>query len=301
MEREHWTELSAAIRAVAAQWKDDPAYHHPQHVIVGVYCWAAIHDRSVNWATQRCNWVGFRCPAVLPDQSTMSRRTRRQDFTRFLHAVAEHLATVDVMLQRSFVLTLKLDGKPLEVASHSSDVNATFGRGAGRKSRGYKLHAIWGSSPMPLAWLVAPLNVSEKPMARRLLKRLSLRGGCGYLLADGYYDCSVLFDRAAEINLQLLAPRQHAGKGLGHHYQSPHRQRSIALLENPHNRFGSKLHVQRKQIEREFGNLSSFGGGLSALPPWVRRYWRVRNWVHAKLLINSCRIRCNRRRKGADA
>jgi hypothetical protein len=37
----------------------------------------------------------------------------------------------------------------------------------------------------------------------------------------------------------------------------------------------------------------SFGGGLAALPPWVRRIWRVRNWVWAKLLINGSRIRRN--------
>jgi hypothetical protein len=30
---------------------------------------------------------------------------------------------------------------------------------------------------------------------------------------------------------------------------------------------------------------------LATLPPWVRRIWRVRRWVWAKLLINATRIR----------
>ena len=44
---------------------------------------------------------------------------------------------------------------------------------------------------------------------------------------------------------------------------------------------------------------ASFGGGLAHLPAWTRRIWRVRSWVHAKLLINAARIRC--RRKAASA
>ncbi len=53
--------------------------------------------------------------------------------------------------------------------------------------------------------------------------------------------------------------------------------------------FGKKLYRFRRQIERDFGNLFSFGGGLTRLPPWVRRFPRVRNWVNAKLLINAAR------------
>ena len=46
----------------------------------------------------------------------------------------------------------------------------------------------------------------------------------------------------------------------------------------------------RTDIERQFSQLVCFGGGLATLPPWVRRIWRVRNWVMAKLLINAVRI-----------
>jgi hypothetical protein len=53
--------------------------------------------------------------------------------------------------------------------------------------------------------------------------------------------------------------------------------------------FGKATHRFRNQIEREFGSLTSFGGGLVCLPAWVRRLPRVRNWVHAKLLVNAAR------------
>lgn len=53
--------------------------------------------------------------------------------------------------------------------------------------------------------------------------------------------------------------------------------------------FGKRMYRYRRQIERDFGNLTSFGGGLICLPPWVRRFTRVRNWVHAKFLINAAR------------
>ena len=53
--------------------------------------------------------------------------------------------------------------------------------------------------------------------------------------------------------------------------------------------FSQSLYRFRRQIERDFGNLVSFGGGLTCLPAWVRRFTRVRNWVQAKLLVNAAR------------
>lgn len=42
--------------------------------------------------------------------------------------------------------------------------------------------------------------------------------------------------------------------------------------------FGIALYQQRDAIEWQFGNAVSFGGGLTALPPWVRHTHRVRTW-----------------------
>lgn len=197
-------------------------------------------------------------------------------------------------------LIKRLDGKALPVAAHSKDRDAAWGRGAGQNVNGYKLHALWADRPMPEQWAVASLGVCERRMGRRFATRLT---GAGYTLADAYFDASDLHDRYAGAGHQLVTPRRRSsrGKGLGHCYQSPRRLRSIAITEPPvtPNGFGVMLLAGRGQIERDFGNLCSFGGGLAGLPAWVRRIWRVRAWVHAKLLINAARIRRRRRAIGA--
>ncbi len=195
----------------------------------------------------------------------------------------------------------RLDGKPIAVKPHSKDPDATWGRGAGRPARGYKLHAVWGGGPLPEAFEVTPLNVSERVVARRLIPRLR---GEGYVGADKEFDDSKLFDLAQENGHRLVARRPKPGTGLGHRYQSPHRKACIDLLEPGVCRpchFGRAVVEARDQIERDFANLVSFGGGMIDPPAWVRREGRVSRWVHAKLLINAARIRVNRRRKQTDA
>jgi Transposase DDE domain len=223
----------------------------------------------------------------------MSRRTSTKGFDAFLAAVGKRLCGKPA---GNLLHLRRADGKSLTVAAHSKDRDAKWGRGAGQKARGYKLHVIWSVGAMPDQWCVTPLNVPEKYMIRRMVARLD---GCGYLLADGHFDDSDLHDQVALANHQLISPRQHPGKDFGHHYQSPHRKRCVAMLEVPAavSRFGRKLYGHRKQIERDFAHLTSFSGGLICLPPWARRPWRVRTLVHGKLLINAARIRCLRRRR----
>lgn len=294
MERELWTILSPAVARIDAAFADSPRYGHRTSVIVRVYLWAALHERPIDWATKRGNWpVGTRerRRGVLPDQSTVSRRTRGQAgvcFHQFLDALAKVLSSPPDA-QR---LDLKcLDGKPLVVARHSKDPDAKFGRGAGGLDKGYKLHALWGASILPEAWTVAPLNVDERKMARRLVNRLQ---GQGYILADGNYDANDLFALSAAHQYQLLAPRDTPGAGLSHRHHRPGRLRSIALLEPPALGlavYGAGLFAKRKAIEQRLGNLTTGVGALpTGLPPFVRRIWRVRTWVTLKLLIYAARV-----------
>jgi len=227
----------------------------------------------------------------------MSRRLRSQEFEEFMSKLERRMAH----LPQASTLFKRLDGKPLPVAAHSTDRQAGWGRGAGQQSKGYKLHAIWSGRALPLQWRVAPLNVSEQEMARRMLRDLKQPG---YVAADKNYDSNDLFDLAAEHDNQLLCPRRYGPeKGLGHQYQSVHRLRSKDLLEGPTRRltrFGPQLMKHRSQIERDFGNCVSFSGGLQSLPPWVRGHRRVRRWVWGKLLINAARVRLNRRKCRKD-
>ena len=298
MERELWSELNAAVAEVDASWREPRRYVHPTAAVVRVHLWAALHDRPVSWACQAKHWLPLR-PSALPDQSTMSRRTRGKhgaSFEVFCRAVGEALerrnVKVNVNANASRLLQLRrLDGKPLPVAAHSTDRDARWGRGAGQRCKGYKLHALTSAGrAMPEQWAVAPLDVDERVIARRFITRLD---GAGYVLADAMYDAADLHERCAAADHRLLAPRGKPGGGFGHRRQSRWRLRCVEQMEVPPggSRFGRRLHGEhRGHIERDFGNLVGFGGGLTCLPPWARRSWRVRHWVHAKLLINAARI-----------
>ena len=291
MELELWSETSAAISAVAVGWARHARDQHSTASIVRVYHWACLHDRPISWACRPANWKPSVRPEVLPDQSTMSRRTRRADFMDFLKRIGERMNGG----KAKPAMVKVVDGKPLELPNHTTDRDATWSRGVSRTSVGYKLHAVFSGNPMPDAFAITTLNVCEKQMAARLIRRVE---GFGYLLGDAHYDASWLFDDCHDHNHQLLCPRAKPGTGEGHHYVSPHRRRAIAMLEVPGavNGFGHDLYDQRTGIERDFSQLVCFGAGLGALPAWVRRIWRVRHWVMNKLLINAARIRINRKK-----
>jgi hypothetical protein len=297
MELECWAELSAAIDQVRRRWPTRTRDTHPTALIVRVHLWSVLHDRPTSWACDRRHWnrpaagAAAAAPAALPGQSTMSRRMRRGDFDPFLARLARRLNG------RPAARLLKIvDGKALELPNHCSDPDARWGRGVSRTSLGYKLHLIRSGNPMPDAFVVTSLNVCEKQMAWRMVRRV---GGGGYLLGDAHYDASWLFDVCHDHHHKLLCPRAKPDTGLGHRYQSPHRLTAIDQLEPPGgiNDFGPSLYRRRADIERGLGNLCSFGGGLGPLPTWVRRIWRVRRWVHGKLLINAARIRSMNKRR----
>jgi hypothetical protein len=288
MELELWSVLSQAICEVARRSKSNSRDTHRTALIVRVYLWACLHDRPVSWACKSRNWSNRTCLKPLPDQSTMSRRMRRADFESFLQRMTRRLSG-----KPKRRLMRIIDGKALELPYHTTDRNARFGRGVSRQSVGYKLHMICSGNPMPDSFVITPLNTCEKQMAARMIRRVDAQG---YLLADPHYDASWLFDVCRDQNHQLLCPRRQPGTGLGHHYHSRQRLRCIDMMESPGgvNDFGLSLYARRTDIEREFAQLVSFGGGLLALPPWARRIWRVRYWVWGKLLINAARITINR-------
>jgi hypothetical protein len=277
MERELWTllyDMSMKLDKPWGGWKYSTAD------IVVVYFWSAVNDRPMRWSSNKANWPDDLRPKWLPSQSRVSLRMRRPDAQQLMMEIEQAWLGIVGVCQR---LIRMIDGKALGVSGVSKDADAKYGRGAGGMQKGYKLHAVWPSGPLPLAWALAPMNTSEKRMARYLIPTLP---GGGYLLADPEYDCNDLYDLAHAADHQLFVPKRQKHHGVGHRPQCPYRLRSIELMKTE---FGKKLYRYRRQIERNFGNLVSFGGGLSCLPPWVRRFPRVRNWVHAKLLINAAR------------
>jgi len=285
MERELWPLLYRVLGEVAADVRQKYVRHQPW-VVAAVVLWAALHDRPLSWACDPRHWstTDLR-PARLPSQATVSRRTRRAGFGCFLNLITARLRGRG--LPR---LALTLDGKPLLIGGCGKDPDAQVGRAAGHRGRGYKLHAVWGGRPLPEAWAVTPLNEHEAKVAERLFGQLT---GGGYVLADGNYDATQLFDTAGGRGYQLVAAQWDNNPGTGHHYQSPYRLRCIELLRGE---FGRALFDLRGGVERAFGNATVFAGGLGPLPAWVRRRHRVERWVWAKLAINAARIRRHRGR-----
>jgi hypothetical protein len=281
MERELWPPLYHLLCDVATDFHQKYVQYQPW-VLVAVLLWAALHDRPVSWACQRRHWNTTALkPRRLPSPATLSRRIDSVGVGLLWRALGQRLRDGGPPALAAFV-----DGKPLPVGGNSKDPGARFGRGAGCVAKGYKLHAIWAGRPLPEAWEVTPLNADEKALAARLVGQL---GYGGYLLGDGNYDASYLFDAAMARGYQLVVPcRKARNPGSGQHYQSPHRLRGIELMRSA---FGRALYRARTAVERSFGHAGSFGGGLGPLPAWVRGLPRVRTWVWAKLLINATRIR----------
>jgi hypothetical protein len=278
MERERWEKLYRLARELGKGYQQGVRYSVV--TIVGVFLWAVVHDRPVCWACQGKNWPASLRIGKLPSQSTMSRRLQSPQ-------VRELLAAIEQAFRQPAVQWVKsIDSKPLGVSAYSKDRDAKWGRANKRQfMRGYKLHAINDGQAVPTAWGLEPMSTHDASAARKLVPHLT---GSGYLLGDSQYDSNPLYDLVARHQHQLVAPKRYRGsRGLGHQRHSPWRLHSLELQQHS---FGEALTCERDAIERCFGGLTSFGGGLAPLPSWVRGTHRVSLWVHAKILVNALRI-----------
>ncbi len=286
MERELWPRPYRLVMEAGNDLRAKGVSSQP-HIVLPVLLRATLHDRPRCRACDPANWSTTASrPARIPSDSTLSRRLRRLPEHVLMRMLAERARDVG---DPSPIHVL--DGKPLPVGGASTDPEARCGRGAGVRATGYKRHAVWAGRPSPEAYRVEPLNIDECKVAEQMISDLA--GGGGDIPGDGEYDANGVFDAAGAAGFQLIAPREDPGAGLGHHYRSPYRLRSMALLRTE---FGRAVSALRGRIERSFGDLSAFGGGLTtALPSWARRSHRVLPWVWAKLLINGVRILANQR------
>jgi len=250
--------------------------------IVEVWFWAVVHDRPISWACQKSNWPAHLRRKPLPSDATMSRRMRSALVRSFLLQMERRV----VRCKSNNNLLWMIDGKPLAISGCSKDRQAGYGRAANGKAKGYKIHVILGKNGSLADWRLAPMNKDERVMAHRMLTKTKIQG---YLVADGNYDSNKLYTACDHRgNLQFVAPRRYGpGRGLGNRPQASGRLRSMELLENPTPRFGQWLLDQRDAIERYFGRLTSWGGGLTHLPPWCRTHRRVHRWVQAKMILTS--------------
>src|SRR6188474_2615160 len=108
--------------------------------IVKVYYWSVIHDRPTSWACDKKNWPIHLRKRPLPSPATMSRRLRWPCVVALLDALERR-----VIAPKEPGLFWMIDGKPLPIGGCSKDRQAGYGRSAGGKAKGYKLHALNGS------------------------------------------------------------------------------------------------------------------------------------------------------------
>ena len=283
MEHELWLSLERRLAQLSTPFR--PHCTFQDRDIARVFHWAALHDRPTCWACDKRNWPLYARKKPLPSPSVMSRRLRSPSVLDLLG----HLARDVLDPQGDPPLLWRVDGKSLPIGGASGDRQAGYGRAAGGKAKGYKLHALVGGDGSLPIWRLAPMNKDERVMARRMVRQADVQG---YVVGDAAFDDNLLHDACwAKGNLQLLTPRRYQkAKGLGHHRHSPGRLRSLEILDSPFPAFGRSLLKGRQAIERYFGNLTSFGGGLGPLPAWVRTYRRVHRWVQAKLIFNALRM-----------
>jgi hypothetical protein len=279
MEHQLWRGILAVLKSIhKPRRRTDERFSCEE--IARVWFWAVLHDRPVSWAIQAVNWPLHERRHPLPSSSTMSRRLRSPEVQALIRAIEESVCRPAAGEH----LVWLIDGKPLTVSGISKDRQAGYGRASRGNAKGYKLHVIHGIDGSVVAWRIAPMNKDERVMARRLVRNADIQG---YLLADGNYDSNALHEVCRQRQVQLIAPLRGGNCPKRRKRQDAGRQRAQELLENPISDFGRALHKHRSAIERCFGNLTNWGGGLTHLPPWVRTHARVHRWVQAKLIFNA--------------
>lgn len=280
MEHQLWKAIVAVLSSLDRVRHRRRAFQ--DEMIVQVYYWAVIHDRPTSWACRAVNWPIHRRKVRLPSPSRMSRRLRSESVVALRAALERR-----VLAPRQPGVFWMIDGKPLPIGGCSKDRQAGYGRSSGGKAKGYKAHVIHAPDGSIACWRLAPMNKDERTMAKRMLRSGPIRG---YLIADSNFDSNTLHEVCdASGGLQLVARRRRGGRGgLGHHRHSPGRLRAMQMLEtSPCPRFARRLIADRNEIERLFGNLTNWGGGLTCLPAWVRTHRRVHAWVQAKLVLTA--------------
>ncbi len=252
---------------------------YPDTLIVSMYLWSVWHDRPLCWAAERTNYTSLFRPGRLPSRSQFCRRVKTSRCQAILDGVYRRLAEMGSADASGITL---MDGRGLRVHSHSTDPDATRGYASGGYGRGYKVHALARENGRFIGIRVTPMNVAEKLAARELIDQ---HRPFGILLGDQGYDSGPLYDYADERGIILITPLI-KNAGAGHRQQSKARMFAKTLWA----RGVETLYKRRNAIERFFGQLSAFGGGLAPLPPWVRRLERVERWITAKVIIYHARL-----------
>ena len=257
-------------------------------LIVRMYFWSVWNDRPLCWACQRTHYHSLFRPRTLPSVSQFCRRVRTARVEDMIHRVNDQLNRSEEPAELMF-----MDGKALPVSESTRDPDAKTGRGNGRFSRGYKLHALAAEGGCIRAFSIRPLNEHEVPVAESQLVRHIDPGAM--VLADGNYDSERLYGQIYQRGAWLFTPLKGMAKPGSYRYRRMSvARRWVMQLWQEKKDLCWNAYRERTAIERIFSVLSGFAGGLGPLPNWVRTLPRVTRWVTAKLAIYHARLQCRR-------
>lgn len=288
MDRELWMVLTRFVdRAIGGLPRPPRRTTYSDRLIIRMFLWAVWHDRPMCWACDRGHYGALFRPRRLPSVSQFSRRRRSARCGAILQRLHDLLAAgFGPPAGLSF-----LDGKPLPVSECTKDKDAKSGRGAGRFSRGYRLHAWISADGRVPVWAVTAMNVQEQAVAHLLLHGRHTRG---LLLADGNDDGGPLYSRVHAQGGVLLTPQRRAGHAERTRRPMPEPRRWAIEAWRTNRAQTARVYALRRRAESTFANATCFGGGLGPLPAWVRTLPRVRRWVGVKLCIYHARLRVRR-------
>jgi len=286
-----WTVLRNAIRS--AERSVPRLTRRPQfsdRLIVQMYFWTVAHDRPRNFATRRDNYASAFRPRRLPSYSQFCRRLHMSRVLAMIEHVHHRLATSPQPVNLAFI-----DGKAMPVSESSKDPDARTGRGHGKFSRGYKLHALATEDGRIPLFCVRPMNDAEPRVSREVILP-QLRSGL-VVIGDGNYDSKHLYEIVRERGSWFFAPpKKQPQKRTSWRRTNPARREAVEVWEK-RPRLARSVYKLRTEIERIFSRLSCFGGGLAPLPAWVRRLDRVTLWVTAKIAIYHARLLLREQRR----
>ena len=301
MDREQWEIVRSAVKRAARKIDRElrpVRLRFADWLIVAMYLWAVAHDRPQSWACDRLNYSRLFRPRKLPSVSQFNRRMNERRTWRILQEVHAMLASNLTSQALSYI-----DGKPLVVGVASKDPDAKRGQVLGGFARGYKLHAWMGEDRSIPLWSVTPLNVHELPVAQLLVAQAPVLSDRSLVLVDQNYDSHDLHKMLHARNGRLVVKPKGPKKMSDRHpvtlRQMGQARRELLVVAERSPSLLQMVYRQRINAEGILGNLTSYGGGLITLPPWVRRLHRVRRFVGGKIILYHGRLRARAAKKKA--
>ena len=283
MDREIWNQICAAVRSADRRIRRTgrrPTFTDQQ--ILKMLIWVGAHDRPLCWGCDRRHYSRLYRPARLPSISQFCRRVKPARIQAMLAAVNAYLTRSQRPTRRAF-----LDGKAMILSDYTHDAEARTGHASTGFAKGYKLHALATQDGRIPAFTVTSLNVGEPNTARRLTEAIEPHT---LVLADANYDSCALYQAVADRGARLLTPLKGRAREAQRLRRLPAARRQAIRRWDRHPAWCLGILHRRDAIDRIFGAMVSFGGGLHGLPPWVRRLDRVTRWITVKVVVYHARL-----------